>query len=68
MLIEIVCISVRWVVLRVLCIHSSIEELEGLVVSALQRAIMEVKQHWSVIGWVTKKIIISSSSVLWKAR
>jgi hypothetical protein len=26
------------------------------VVSALRRAIAEVKQRWSVIGWVTKKM------------
>jgi hypothetical protein len=24
---------------------------------ALRRAIMEVKQHWSVIGWVTKILL-----------
>jgi hypothetical protein len=28
------------------------------------RAIAEAKQHWSVIGWVTNKLIISSSYVL----
>jgi hypothetical protein len=35
-----------------------------------QRAIVEAKQlsYRSVIGWVTKKFIISSSSVLRKAR
>jgi hypothetical protein len=27
------------------------------VVSALQRAIVEVKQRWSVIGWMTKNVI-----------
>jgi hypothetical protein len=32
------------------------EELDGL-------AVVEVKQCWSVIGWVTKNL-----SVLWKAR
>jgi hypothetical protein len=31
-----------------------IEELDGPAVSALRRAIAEVKQRWSVIGWVTK--------------
>jgi hypothetical protein len=30
------------------------EELDGLAVSALRRAIAEVKQRWSVIGWVNK--------------
>jgi hypothetical protein len=30
------------------------EELDGPAVSALRRAIEEVKQRWSVIGWVTK--------------
>jgi hypothetical protein len=30
------------------------EELDGPVVSALRPVISEVKQRWSVIGWVTK--------------
>jgi hypothetical protein len=30
------------------------EELDGPAVSAVRRAISEVKQCWSVIGWVTK--------------
>jgi hypothetical protein len=30
------------------------EELDSPTVSALWRAIVEVKQCWSVIGWVTK--------------
>jgi hypothetical protein len=30
------------------------KELDGPAVSALRRAIAEVKQRWSVIGWVTK--------------
>jgi hypothetical protein len=30
------------------------EELDGRAVRALRRAIAEVKQRWSVIGWVTK--------------
>jgi hypothetical protein len=33
------------------------EELDGLAVSALRRAIVEVKQRWSVIGWVTKYLL-----------
>jgi hypothetical protein len=32
-------------------------KLDGPVVSALRRAIAEVKQHWSVIGWVTKNLL-----------
>jgi hypothetical protein len=31
-------------------------ELDSLEVSALRRAIAKVKQLWSVIGWVTKKL------------
>jgi hypothetical protein len=33
------------------------EELDGRAVSALRRAIAEVKQRWSVIGWVTKNLL-----------
>jgi hypothetical protein len=44
------------------------EELNGPAVSALLRAIAEVKQYFSVIGWVTKKNIISSSPVLQKEK
>jgi hypothetical protein len=33
------------------------EELDGPAVSALWRAIMEVKQRWSVIGRVTKNLL-----------
>jgi hypothetical protein len=29
-------------------------ELDSSAVSTLRRAIVEVKQHWPVIGWVTK--------------
>jgi hypothetical protein len=32
------------------------EELDGPAVCALWRAIAEIKQRWSVIGWVTKKL------------
>jgi hypothetical protein len=35
-------------------IRNTVEELDGPSVSALRRAIAEVQQHWSVIGWVTK--------------
>jgi hypothetical protein len=34
-----------------------IEELDGSAVSALRHAIAEVKQRWSVIGWVTKSLL-----------
>jgi hypothetical protein len=33
------------------------EELDGPAVSALRRAISEVTQRWSVIGWVTKNLL-----------
>jgi hypothetical protein len=33
------------------------EELDGPAVSALRRAIAEVKQRGSVIGWVTKNLL-----------
>jgi hypothetical protein len=33
------------------------EKLDGPAVSALWRAIAEVKQRWSVIGWVTKNLL-----------
>jgi hypothetical protein len=39
----------------------------GIFTYPLRGPIVEVKQRWSVIGWVTK-CIISSSSVLRKAR
>jgi hypothetical protein len=31
--------------------------LHGPAVSALRRAFAEVKQRWSVIGWVTKNLL-----------
>jgi hypothetical protein len=34
-----------------------IEELDGPAVSALRRAIAEVKLRWSVIAWVTKNLL-----------
>jgi hypothetical protein len=34
-----------------------LEELDGPAVSALRRAIAEVKQRWSVIGWLTKNLL-----------
>jgi hypothetical protein len=33
------------------------EELDGPAVSALRRVIAEVKQCWSVIGWVNKNLL-----------
>jgi hypothetical protein len=39
-----------------LCI-GTIEELHGPTVSALRRVIAEVKQRWSIIGWVTKNLL-----------
>jgi hypothetical protein len=37
--------------------HYCIEELDGLAVSEHRRTIAEVKQCWSVIGWVTKNLL-----------
>jgi hypothetical protein len=34
--------------------HHQPIKLDGPAVSALQRAIAEVKQRWSVIGWMIK--------------
>jgi hypothetical protein len=33
-----------------------LEELDGPAVSGLRRAIAEIKQRWSVIGWVIKNL------------
>jgi hypothetical protein len=38
-------------------VNSIIEELDGPVVNTLRRAFAEVKQHWSVIGWVSKNLL-----------
>jgi hypothetical protein len=38
-------------------VPSVYEKLDGPVISALRHAIAEVRQHWSVIGWVTKNIL-----------
>jgi hypothetical protein len=43
------------------------EELDGNAVSVLRRTIAEAEQHWSVIGWVTKKLL-SQAPPCWKAR
>jgi hypothetical protein len=39
------------------CAQILVEELDSAAVSALRLAIMEVKQCWSVIGWVTKNLL-----------
>jgi hypothetical protein len=41
--------------------HRHFEELDGPAVSALRRAIAEVKQRWSDIGWVTKNLLSRAS-------
>jgi hypothetical protein len=52
---------VCFLALRALCIYNCLTSvLDNIVV--LRRAIAEIKQHWSIIRWVTKNI--SSSSVL----
>jgi hypothetical protein len=35
----------------------TIEKLDGPAVSELRRAIVEAKQRWSAIGWVTKNLL-----------
>jgi hypothetical protein len=42
------------------------EELDGPAVNALRRAILKVKQRWSVIGWVTKSLL--SRTPLWHVK
>jgi hypothetical protein len=34
-----------------------LDELDGPELSAVRRAIAEVKQHWSVVGWVTQNLL-----------
>jgi hypothetical protein len=34
-----------------------IGEFDSPAISAFRRAIVEVKQRWSVIGWVTKNVL-----------
>jgi hypothetical protein len=36
------------------------EEVDSPAVSALRRAIADVMQRWSVIGWVTKKLLFGA--------
>jgi hypothetical protein len=38
----------------------------SMAVSALQRAIAEVKQRWSVVGWVTKNLLSRAQLCLGK--
>jgi hypothetical protein len=40
----------------------SYKELDGPAISAPRRAIAEVKQRWSVIGWVTKDVLSRTPS------
>jgi hypothetical protein len=40
------------------------EEVDGPAVSALRRAIAEVKQRWLVIGWVTKNLLSRAPNVV----
>jgi hypothetical protein len=40
------------------------EELDGPTISALLRAIAEVKQRSTVIGWVTKNLLCASEDTL----
>jgi hypothetical protein len=47
-------------------LHNVCEELDDPAVSALRRAIAEVKQHWSVIGWVTKNLLSRTPPCLGK--
>jgi hypothetical protein len=44
-----------------MCVYMC-EELDGPTVSALRRAIAEVKKRWSVIGWVTKNVLSRAPS------
>jgi hypothetical protein len=32
-------------------------DIDGIAVSALRRTIAEVRQRWSVIGWVTENVL-----------
>jgi hypothetical protein len=40
----------------------NMQELDDLAVSAMRRAIAEVKQRWSVIGWGTKSLLFGAPS------
>jgi hypothetical protein len=42
-------------------VFGTFDELDGPAVSAFRRAITEFKQHWSVIGWVTKNLLSRAS-------
>jgi hypothetical protein len=57
-------ITIRKLLMKIFCSCTEVyitlwtsEELDGYAVSALRRAIAEVKQRWSVIGWVTKNVL-----------
>jgi hypothetical protein len=40
------------------------EDLGGPAVKTLRRAIAEVKQRWSVIGWATKNLLSRQFNIL----
>jgi hypothetical protein len=40
-----------------LIIKQYVENFDGPAVSSIRRAIAEVKQRWSVIGWATKNFL-----------
>jgi hypothetical protein len=50
-----VCLNMS--VCNVVCCSCLFEELDGPAASAFRRAIAEVKQRWSAIGWVTKNVL-----------
>jgi hypothetical protein len=47
----------RMITIDILDHYRPDEELDGPVDRALRRAIAEVKQRWSIIGWVTKNLL-----------
>jgi hypothetical protein len=58
--------QLKWFKVEICLIYKtssrSSEELDGPAVSALRRANAEVKQRWSVIGWVTKNLLSRASA------
>jgi hypothetical protein len=46
-----------YVLTMTLLVDVDVEELGGSTISELRRAIAEIKQRWSVIGWVTKILL-----------
>jgi ABC-type phosphate transport system ATPase subunit len=45
------------ITIQITLVNGTYEELDGPAISALRRTIAEVKQRWSVIGWVTKNLL-----------